>query len=159
MSPEEFTNLYRGYLADISKYLARRADSSDIEELASRVFEIAWIKRSKAPAGFELAWLYRIAGYVVSNHRRQRASQNNFLSSFRPTDSSPSVEDIALADLSLSQAWAKLTSAEREALALSCFEGLDNRSAAAALEISPNAFTIRLSRAKTRLRELLGENS
>jgi RNA polymerase sigma factor (sigma-70 family) len=159
VSPEEFTGVYRSFLGDISKYLTRRCEPSDVEELASRVFEIAWVKRSQAPEGFELPWLYRIARYVVSNHRRQQANQSKFLASFRPADTSPSVEEIALADISLSQAWGLLSGAEREALALSCFEGLDNSSAAAVLEISPNAFTIRLSRAKARLRELIGENS
>lgn len=159
MSPEEFTNIYRSFLGDISKYLARRCDQGDIEELASRIFEIAWIKRSQAPAGFELPWLYRIAGYVVSNHRRQIANQSKFLASFSPQDSSPGVDEIALADLTLAKAWGQLSISEREAISLSCFEGLDNSACARVLEISPNAFTIRLSRAKAKLHKYLAENS
>lgn len=152
MSPEEFTTLYRGLLPQISRYLVRRCEKSDVEELASRVFEIAWRKRTQAPAGFELAWLYRIAGFVVANHRRAINSEKNFLARLRPLDFAPSPEDIAIADLSLSKAWGKLSPFEREAISLSAFEGLSNQDAAKVLEISPNAFTQRLAKARAKLK-------
>jgi RNA polymerase sigma factor (sigma-70 family) len=155
VSPEEFTSIYRLLLPQISKYLARRVNPSDIEELASRIFEVAWHKRTQAPSGFELPWLYRIAGYVVSNHRRSEAAKASFLAVFRPSDASPSAEEIAINDLSLSHAWAKLSPAERQVISLSSFEGMDNPSAAAVLEISTNAFALRLSKAKAKLRKLL----
>lgn len=159
MSPEEFTNLYRGFLPQISSYLVRRSDRSDVEELASRVFEIAWRKRTQAPEGFELAWLYRIAGFVVSNHRRAIQSEKNFLLRFRSNDFAPSAEDIALADLELSKAWKKLSGFEREAISLSVFEGLSHDEAARVLEISPNAFTQRLAKARKNLKVYLSQNS
>ena len=159
MSPEEFTNLYRGFLPQISGYLIRRCDRSDVEELASRVFEIAWRKRAQAPKGFELAWLYRIAGFVVSNHRRAIRSEKLFLENFRPSDFAPSPEDIAIADVNLSKAWTKLNSFEREAISLTAFEGLSNQEAARVLEISPNAFTQRLAKARKQLKEKLSSDS
>jgi RNA polymerase sigma-70 factor (ECF subfamily) len=159
VSPEEFTNLYRGFLPQISGYLIRRCDRSDVEELASRVFEIAWRKRTQAPKGFELAWLYRIAGFVISNHRRAIRSEQSFLERFRPSDFAPSPEDIAVADLSLSKAWKKLSSFEREAISLTAFEGLSNQDAARVLEISPNAFTQRLAKARKQLKERLSSDS
>lgn len=153
--PEEFTSIYRQFLPQISKYLARRVSPSDVEEIASRIFEIAWRKRNQARPGFELPWLYRIAGYVVSNHRRSEAAKADFLAFFRPSDAAPSAEEIAINDLSLSEAWAKLSPAERQVIALSSFEGLDNPSAARVLEISTNAFALRLSKAKAKLRKFL----
>ena len=159
MSPEEFTKLYRGFLPQISGYLVRRCDRSDVEELASRVFEIAWRKRTQAPKGFELAWLYRIAGFVVSNHRRAIRSEKSFLENLRPSDFAPSPEDIAIADVSLSKAWKKLSSFEREAISLTAFEGLSNQEAARVLEISPNAFTQRLAKARKQLKERLSSDS
>lgn len=155
MNPEEFTTIYRQFLPHVTKYLARRVNPSDVEELASRVFEIAWQKRAQASAGFELPWLYRIAGYVVANNRRSEAAKAGFLAVFRPNDSAPSAEEIAIIDLSLSQAWAKLTPAERQAISLSSFEGLDNPSAARVLDISTNAFALRLSKAKSKLKKLI----
>ena len=152
VSPEEFSSIYRAFLPAISKYLVRRCDKSEVEELASRVFEIAWRKNSQAPKGFELAWLYRIAGFVVSNHRRAIQAEQNFLARFKPMDFAPSPEDIALVDLSLSKAWGKLSPFEREAISLNAFEGLSNQDAAKVLEISPNAFTQRLAKARAKLK-------
>jgi RNA polymerase sigma-70 factor, ECF subfamily len=159
MTPEEFTSFYRGFLPQISSYLVRRCDRSDVEELCSRVFEIAWRKRTQAPKDFELAWLYRIAGFVVANHRRAIRSERNFLERFRPSDFAPSVEDIAIADTDLAEAWKKLSSFEREAISLTAFEGLSNQDAARVLEISPNAFTQRLAKARKRLKANLSSNS
>jgi RNA polymerase sigma-70 factor (ECF subfamily) len=155
VNPEEFTAIYRQLLPQISRYLSRRVNPSDVEELASRIFEIAWRKRSQAPASHELPWLYRIAGYVVANHRRTESAKASFLSAFMPSESSPSAEDIAINDISLSRAWAKLSPAERQAISLSSFDGLDNPSAARVLEISTNAFALRLSKAKSKLKGLL----
>lgn len=155
VSPEEFTSIYRLLLPQISKYLARRVVPSDVEELASKIFEIAWQKRAQAPSGFELPWMYRIAGYVVANYRRSESVKANFLAAFKPSESSPSAEDIAINDISLSQAWAKLSSAERQVISLSSFDGLDNPSAARVLQISTNAFALRLSKAKSKLKKLL----
>ena len=159
VTPQEFTNLYRGFLPQISSYLVRRCDHSDVEELASRVFEIAWRKRTTAPEGFELAWLYRIAGFVVSNHRRAILSEKNFLMRFRPSDYAPSAEDIALSDIELSNAWKKLSNFEREAISLTAFEGLSQQEAAKVLEISPNAFTQRLAKARKALKVNLSSKS
>jgi RNA polymerase sigma-70 factor, ECF subfamily len=158
MTPKEFSETYRQFLPQISKYLVRRVEESSVEDLASQIFEIAWRKRDQAPKGFELPWLYRIAGFTVANHRRKEAAQSNLLLALRPQDSAPSAEEIALSDLSLSQAWARLTPMDRQVIALSSFEGLDNQSAAKVLEISTNAFALRLSKAKAKLKALLSEN-
>lgn len=151
----QFTRIYREFLPQLSKYLVRRVDRQDVEELASKVFEIAWQKRNQAPEGFELAWLYRIAGYVVANHRRAIAAENNFLLRFRSNDFSPSAEDLAVFDLELSKAWAKLSGFEREVIALSAFEALSNLEIAKVLEISPNAVSQRLAKARAKLKQHL----
>jgi len=159
MTPEEFTSFYRAFLPQLSGYLARRCDRSEVEELASKVFEITWRKREQAPKGFELAWLYRIAGFVVANHRRAVKSEKNFLERFRPNDFAPSPEDIAISDRDLGNAWKKLSSFEREAISLTAFEGLSNQDAAKVLEISPNAFTQRLAKARRHLKANLSSDS
>lgn len=155
MTPEDFTSFYRVFLPQLSGYLVRRCEKSDVEELASRVFEIAWRKKDQAPKGFELAWLYRIAGFVVANHRRSVRRERDFLERFRPNDFAPSPEDIAISDRDLGSAWKKLSSFEREVISLSAFEGLSNQEAARVLEISPNAFSQRLAKARKSLKAKL----
>jgi RNA polymerase sigma factor (sigma-70 family) len=89
---------------------------------------------------------------VVANHRRATNSEKSFVARFRPLDFAPSPEDIAIADLSLSKAWGKLNPFEREAISLTAFEGLSNQDAAKVLEISANAFTQRLAKARVKLK-------
>ena len=72
-------------------------------------------------------------------------------------DSSPSAETLALVDVSLAEAWKKLTLAERQVISLTAFEGLTVPEAAKALEISNNALSIRLSRARANLAKILSE--
>ena len=68
---DKFVATFRSHLQDISRYLTRRVELNQVEDLASEIFEIAWRKRESCPEGFELAWLYKIAGFVVSNHRKK----------------------------------------------------------------------------------------
>lgn len=157
MTPAEFTTIYREHLPQVAKYLVRRCNRDDVEELASKTFEIAWLKREQVAPGHELPWLYRIAGYVLANHRRALARNQSFLASLWQRDYSPSPEDIAIADLSLAEAWRKLSPAERQLLALVSFEGLDNAQLAIALELSPNAVAVRLARARAKLAQYLAE--
>jgi RNA polymerase sigma-70 factor (ECF subfamily) len=157
VNPQEFSTTYRLFLPQISKYLVRRVERSNVEDLASQIFEIAWRKRDQAPKGFELPWLFKIAGFVVANHRRKEAAKTNLILALRPQDSAPSAEEIALSDLGLSEAWAKLSIRERQAISLSSFEGLDNKTAAKVLEISANAYALRLSKAKAKLKALLSQ--
>ena len=86
-------------------------------------------------------------------------SEKNFLMRFRPSDYAPSAEDIALSDIELSKAWKKLSNFEREAISLTAFEGLSQQEAAKVLEISPNAFTQRLAKARKALKVNLSSKS
>ena len=64
MSPEEFNRVFRAQLPMISAYLSRRVPISEVEDLASDLFEIAWSKKEQIPEGFELPWLYKTARYL-----------------------------------------------------------------------------------------------
>jgi len=151
----QFERAYVQYLPAVSGYLFRRVPRQAVEDLAADVFAIAWRKRASVAPGEELPWLYRIAANVVSNHRRREASGFALIASLRPADSSPSAEEIVVADASLAAAWRQLRPAEREVLALALVEELAPAELAVALGVSVNAATIRVHRAKKRLRELL----
>ena len=76
MSPEEFNQVFRALLPEVSKFLARRLDASDVEDIASDLFELAWSKRDKIEKGQELPWLYKSARYLISNHYRKTAGRS-----------------------------------------------------------------------------------
>ncbi|MCU1410625.1 MAG: uncharacterized protein JWR04_1332 [Rhodoglobus sp.] len=159
-SPDaQFERAYIQFLPAVSGYLYRRVPRQAVEDLAADVFAIAWRKRASVTSGEELPWLYRIAANVVANHRRKEASGSVLLASLRPADSAPSAEEIVVADASLGEAWRHLRPAEREVLSLALVEELAPAEVAIALGVSVNAATIRVHRAKKRLRELLPEES
>ncbi len=155
MSPEEFNAVFRALLPEISKFLARRVQPSDVEDIASDLFELAWAKRSKIPAGMELAWLYKSARYLISNHHRKASGRARIFGMLAEPVAAPSAESIAVADLTLSQAWAELSLKDQEVLALWSFEGLEVNQISKVLEISENAANVRLSRARSNLRSKL----
>jgi len=151
MTAEEFGALFRAHISEVSRFLARRLPADQVDDLASDLFEIAWNKRSSIPQGLELPWLYKTARYLIANHRRKEAGRFAILATLAEPVAAPSAESVALADLELSQAWARLNEKEREALALWALDGLEPKEVAVALGISGNAANIRLSRAKKNL--------
>ena len=151
MTAEEFGALFRAHIAEISRFLARRLPSDQVDDIASDLFEIAWNKRARIPQGLELPWLYKTARYLIANHRRKEAGRLAILANLTEPVAAPSAESIALADLELSQAWEKLNEKEREALALWALDGLEPKEVAVVLGISTNAANVRLSRAKKNL--------
>lgn len=152
---DAFESAYAKYLPAVSGYLYRRVERRFVEDLAADVFAIAWRRRASVAEGEELPWLYRIAANLVANHRRKQARGGALFAILRPPDSAPSAEDIVIADASLAEAWRALRPQEREILALALVEDLAVGDIAVALDISANAVSIRLHRAKRKLAELL----
>lgn len=151
----QFTSTYRELLPAISRYLSRRVPEREVEDLAAQTFEIAWRKRAEVAAGEELPWLYRIASFQVANYRRRHQSAVRYLVLSLVPESAPSAESLAIFDIDLAAAWRTLTSAEQSLLALVVFEGLSVQDAATASEISANAASIRLHRARKKLADQL----
>jgi RNA polymerase sigma-70 factor (ECF subfamily) len=151
MDQREFVHLFRPLLPKVSAYLNRRVPAQDVEDLASKVFELAWSKREGCPEGFELAWTYRICGNVVSNYRRKASSSWRLGGLIDSDGSAPSAEDLAIANLSMRAAFEALASKDRQILSLFAFDGLTVAEIGTALNLTPNAATQRLKRARAKL--------
>lgn len=173
MTELDFVTLHRENLNPVFRYLARRVELSEAENLVSEVFSIAWTKRQKCPTGYELPWLLRIASLLVKNHRRKMRSQPTLLelnpdistnsgrtqapgSSLGSSGHVPGADSDTLSERLVSS-WNQLSPGEREVLALVAFEGLDAKSLAKSLGTSVNGATIRLSRARKKLGNLMKE--
>ena len=155
MTPEHFVATYREHLPAISRYLGRRVDRDQVEDLAAMVFEVAWQKRDSVTLGQELPWLYKIASFQVSNFRRRQSSALKFLTLTLSPDNAPSAESLAVFDADLAAGWAKLSPSDRALLALVAFDGLGVGEAARALSISANAASAKLHRARAKLAKYL----
>ena len=151
MDQVQFVATFRSHIQDISKYLTRRVEVSQVEDLASEIFEIAWRKRESCPEGFELAWLYKIAGFVVSNHRKKLSRRAITVPLLDHDRSSPSAEDVALDGSSVSQAFDELSAKDRQVLSLLVFEQLSIKEIAVVLGTTENNTSQRLKRARERL--------
>lgn len=159
MSPDDFTARFHELREPIAKFLYRRVDANDVDDLVSEVFGVAWRKGSAVTVGEELPWLYRVATNLVANHRRKNASATRLISSLLAPDTAPSAESLAVADISLAAAWAQLPVKSREVLALTALDGLSVSDAATALGITPNAVSVRLARARSQMRAALANVS
>jgi len=148
---DDFVAVYTQHLPAVSAYLARRVDRDDVDDLAADTFAIAWRKRDQVAAGDELPWLYRIASYQVANHRRRLAARQSVLGLLSAPDSAPAADAFLSEDARLARAWARLSSAEREVLALVIVDDLPVAQVAIALGVTPNAVSVRLHRAKKAL--------
>lgn len=155
MTPEQFVATYREHLPAISRYLGRRVDRDQVEDLAAMVFEVAWQKRDSVTLGQELPWLYKIAGFQVSNFRRRQNSALKLLTLTLSPDNAPSAESLAVFDADLAAGWAKLTPSDRALIALVAFDSLGVSEAAQALGISANAASAKLHRARAKLAKYL----
>ncbi len=159
MTEQEFNDLFRSYLSETSRFIARRTKAEDVEDLAADLFALAWQKRDSIPKGLELPWLYKSARYLISNHNRKQQGRTSILATLQAPQSAPSAESIALADIELAEAWKGLSTKEKEILSLWAFEGLEPKQLAVALEKSENACAIALSRAKSKLTQLLNSEN
>jgi RNA polymerase sigma-70 factor (ECF subfamily) len=151
MDQERFVATFRSHLQDISKYLTRRVELSHVEDLASEIFEIAWRKRESCPEGFELPWLYNIAGFVVSNHRRKSSRRGIFVPLLDHDEAAPSAEDVALDGSGVAIAFGLLSAKDRQILSLLVFEQLSIKEISVALGATENSTSQRLKRARERL--------
>lgn len=159
MSPEDFTERFAGLRVPIAKFLYRRVAVNEVDDLSAEVFEIAWRKGGAVTVGEELPWLYRVATNLIANHRRKNARAQHLLAAIIAPDTSPSAESIAVADIALAEAWGRLPATSRQILALTALDGLSVAETALALDITANAVSVRLNRARNQLRAALAESA
>jgi RNA polymerase sigma-70 factor (ECF subfamily) len=159
-SEDKFRRLYAGNFEAVLAYAIRRVpQAADAADVVAETFLVAWRRHGEIPPGGQARlWLYGVARRVLANHhrgdvRRERLRQRLF--SFAA--SAPGLD--LPSRLAVREALAKLPEMDREVLTLSAWEGLTPQEAAAVLQISPAAARTRLSRARARLRDLLGNTA
>lgn len=144
--------LFEAHWRAVLAYARRRASYATADEVLSDVFMVAWRRLDDVPAE-ALPWLLACARSSLANHRRAQRRRLRLLARLLPTlsDEPP----IRLRDGRLSDALARLGARDREALLLTAWEGLGAEQAAAVVGCSPEAFRVRLHRARKRLAQAL----
>jgi RNA polymerase sigma-70 factor, ECF subfamily len=167
---EELMLRYQGRLVSLLAHLTGQPDVA--EDLAQDVFLRVYRARKRYVPGAKFStWLFTIAGNVAANSQRSRARRHevNLPPSSSDTSTLP-IEAVAVAASGLMptrqldkaelrdavrQAIASLGERQRMAVLLSKFEHFSYAEIAEIMDLTPEAVKSLLSRARTRLRDVL----
>ena len=156
-----FRELFEAAYDDLLLFVERRAHLAVAEDVVAETFLIAWRRLDEVPKslGEARAWLFTVARNVLHNRQRSDQRQQSLaLRVLREPDAPSSAEaDLAATRIDLVKAWQRLSSADQEVLTLTAIEDLTGPQAARVLGISRPAFSLRLLRARRRLRQHLGQ--
>lgn len=159
---DRFSALYADHFDPVLGYALRRVEqSADAADVVAETFLVAWRRLGDVPPEPETRlWLYGVARKVLGNHRRG-ALRRSALGERLRSDLATNVPDFADgvgAEADVHRAMAQLSQPDREVLQLAAWEGLEPREIAHVLDISDLACRSRLSRARSRLRKVLGND-
>ncbi len=142
-------------LAFAMRYMNQRDDAEDItQEAFTRLWTKApqWQNRGITP----LSWLYRITYHLCIDSLRKRKPVATIDEDTRETittEESASQQEIR--QQAVEHALSALPERQRSAILMCTYQGLSNREASEALDISVDALESLLSRARRKLREQL----
>jgi RNA polymerase sigma-70 factor (ECF subfamily) len=148
----DFEALVASVHEPLMRYLRRRASAADADDVMGDVLLTLWRRLDDVPQVDPLPWCYGVARRALANHRRGSQRRGRLLERLRgqlpaaPVDLPGTDEEPELA-----AALAALPEADREVLVLWAWEQLEPREIATVLQITPNAVSVRLSRAKKKL--------
>lgn len=142
----------------LQRYLRRRAAPHDAGDVLAETLLVVWRRLDDVPAE-PLPWCYGVARRQLANHRRgddRRLRLVDRASAQPPDPSPPDPQDaVERIDPELHAAIATLSESEAEIVRLWAWERLEPREIATVLELTPNAVSVALSRAKRKLAEIL----
>lgn len=159
MDEATFRALADRQLADVWRFARRRCHTAeDADDVASETFAVAWRRRDDLPVGDDARlWLYGVARKVIANQRRSTSRLHRLREKVgasivvAPHVADPADVAVARSDGALRRALATLSEADRELLLMRAWDGLAVTDIAALLDISPNAASVRLTKARNKL--------
>lgn len=156
-----FRQLYADHFDAVLGFALRRTERpEDAADVVAETFLVAWRRLGHVPTDGTRPWLYGVARRVLANHRRgdgRRAALGRRLRD-QLAQLSPDVADSVARRTDVEVAMSRLSGRDEEVLQLHLWEGLESREIADVLGISAAVVRPRLSRAKARLRDLLGND-
>ena len=161
-SAARFTTIATDVWEPLQRYLRRRANPDDVDDIAAETLTVMWRRLDDIPAGVEIPWCYSIARRCLANHRRGQARRRNLIERItgrndatmtRAPDPASTIDDT---DPALHLALAQLSADDRELLTLWAWEQLSVTEIAVALDANVNTISVRLRRARQRLVAHLG---
>jgi RNA polymerase sigma-70 factor, ECF subfamily len=141
----------------VRRFLARRTDADTADDVLADTLLVCWRRLDDVPIGDEaLPWAYGVARHALANAERSGRRQRRL--AHRITVVDPPSEVLPEPDPGVERVTAaleRLRPDEAELLRLWAWEQLGPAEIAAVLGLTPNAVSIRLHRARGRLKEIL----
>jgi RNA polymerase sigma-70 factor, ECF subfamily len=156
-STAAFEGLFDAHYRELRSFAARRlGDRSQVEDVLSETFAVAWRRRDSIPER-ALPWLFAVCSRVIANQERSARRRTRLLGrlagSSGPAGGDPA--EIVPGRSAISQAFAELSPRQREILMLVAWDGLSAEDAGRVLGCSAPAFRVRLHRARSELAKRL----
>jgi RNA polymerase sigma-70 factor (ECF subfamily) len=152
-----FRELFEAAYDDLLCFVERRTPLAGADDVVAEAFLTAWRRFDDVPDSLDeaRAWLFTVAHHILRNRQRSDQRQRSLALriSREPGEPEGAEADSVAARVDLARAWQRLSPADQEALTLTVFEGLTGAQAAHVLGISRTAFSLRLLRARRRLRQ------
>lgn len=153
---QRFEALAPAVMDGVRRYLARRTDPATAEDALAETMLVCWRRLDDLPDE-PLPWAYGVARYCLANAQRGDRRRARLAARVAVIDPPRPVSQPEHPDPRLAEAMARLRVQDAELLRLWAWEDLSQTEIALVLGISVNAASIRLHRARNRLREALGK--
>ena len=157
-APEDrFRRLFDACYPPLCAYARRRLPAEAADDLVAEVLTVAWRRLPVVPDGDgTLPWLYAVAHGILANQRRGLRRRLRLIERIaaQPVPVAPSGDGSSPEDAGeqVRAALARLRPDDQEILRLRCWEDLTVAEIATVLGCGANAASLRLSRARARLR-------
>ncbi|NNH06695.1 RNA polymerase sigma factor [Cellulomonas fimi] len=151
---QRFESLWQANAGRVHAYAMRHVDPHTAQEVVAETFLVAWRRLADVP-GEPLPWLLVVAKNTIANQRRslyrKRAVELELARIAHLAPPADGADVTAGERTRVLTALAYLDARDREALLLTAWDGLSAAAAAEVAGCSPEAFRVRLSRARRRL--------
>ena len=141
----------------LRRFLARRTDHATADDVLAETLLVCWRRLDDVPVDAALPWAYGVARRCLANAERSARRQGRLAARMATVD--PPVQAEAGpgegGDERLQEAMTGLTDIEAVLVRLWAWEQLTPAEIAAVLDLTPNAVSIRLHRAREKLKAAL----
>ncbi len=152
---ERFESLVPGLVEPVRRFLARRTDRATADDALAETLLVCWRRIDEVPDP-PLPWAYGVARRCLANLERSARRQRRVIGRIAAADlPATRTHEVSGAEESVRASLARLPEKDAELLRLWAWEGLSAAEIAVVLDVTPNAASIRLHRARGKLAALL----
>jgi RNA polymerase sigma-70 factor (ECF subfamily) len=155
---DRFEELAPDLIEPVRRFLARRTDAATADDVLSETLLVCWRRLEEVPEE-PVPWAYAVARRCLANAERGARRQQRVAARISvvdpPRETVPGPGEEPGPDHRLADAMAALRAEDAELLRLWAWEQLGPGEIAVVLDITANAASIRLHRAREKLREQL----